>query len=66
METPYYQTRQQTQKQLHYQIGGLKTENIDLQIRVEEQRREIVALKRQLKHAKTKTGLYRELANLTK
>jgi hypothetical protein len=66
METPYYQTRLQTQKQLNYLIGGLKTENIDLQIRVEEQRQEIVALKRQLKNAKAKTGLYRELANLTK
>jgi hypothetical protein len=66
METPYYQTRLQTQKQLNYLIGGLKTENIDLQIRVEEQRQEIVALKRQLNQTKAKTGLYRELVNLAK
>ena len=61
-----YQTRQQTQKQLHYQISGLKTDNIDLQIQVEEQRQEIVALKRRLNQAKAKTGLYRELVNLAK
>ena len=59
-----YQTRQQTYKQLHYQIGGLKTDNIDLQIRVEEQRQEIQALKNQLRAAKKKTGLYKEVLEL--
>ena len=58
------QTRQQTHKQLHYQIGGLKTENIDLQIRVEEQRREIQALRNQLRTAKAKSGLYKSVLGL--
>jgi hypothetical protein len=59
-----YQTRQQTHKQLHYQIGELKTDNLDMLIRVEEQRREIQALKNQLRAAKKKTGLYKEALGL--
>ena len=59
-----YQTRQQTHNQLHYQIGGLKTDNLELQIRVEEQRQEIQALKNQLRNTKTKTGLYKEVIGL--
>ena len=60
----HYQTRQQIHKQLQYQVGGLKTENINLQIRVEEQRREIQALKSQLRKTKSKTGLYKEVLGL--
>ena len=63
MDTRYH-TRQQTHKQLHYQISGLKTENIDLQIRVEEQRREIESLKSQLRKNKAKTGLYKQVLGL--
>jgi len=59
------QTRKQTHAQLHYQISGLKTDNIDLQIRVEEQRREIVALKSQLRKAKSKSGMYKSVLELT-
>ena len=60
-----YQTRQQTHTQLHYQISGLKTDNLDLQIQMEEQRREISALKQQLRKAKSKSGLYKSVLGLT-
>jgi predicted RNase H-like nuclease (RuvC/YqgF family) len=59
------QTRQQTHAQLNYQISSLKTDNLDLQIRVEEQRREIVALKSQLRKAKSKSGMYKLVLGLT-
>ena len=59
------QTRQQTHTQLHYQISGLKTDNLELLIRLEEQRREILELKRQLRKAKSKSGLYKSVLGLT-
>ena len=60
-----YQTRKQTHIQLHYQISGLKTDNLDLQIQMEEQRREISALKQQLRKAKSKSGMYKSVLGLT-
>lgn len=59
------QTRQQTHTQLRNLVSGLKTDNLDLQIRVEEQRRQIKALKNQLKKAKAKSGLYKSVLGLT-
>jgi hypothetical protein len=42
----------------------LKTDNLDILIRLEDQRREIQAHKNQLRAAKNKTGLYNEALGL--
>ncbi len=59
-------TRQTTHQKLYTELGNFKSCNIDLQIRIEEQRRELVALRRELKKAKAKIALYRELNELKK
>ena len=72
MDTHHYQTRQQTHDELRNHVSGLrnlvsglKTDNLELQIQVEEQRQEIQALKNQLRKAKAKSGLYKSVLGLT-
>jgi len=64
MDTRHYQTRQHTHTELNNLIGGLKTDNLELQIQVEEQRQEIQALKNQLRKSKAKTRLYKSVLGL--